>query len=69
MTTVWGILLPEAVLRSQVVAVLTAFVAINTIAYVALAVAKILPKVYLSDLLPSRRRRAETRSIHPDGPV
>lgn len=67
--TVWGILLPEDALRYEVVAVLAAFVAINTIAYVGLAVAKLLPKVYVSDLVDRRDRRAETRSIHPDDPV
>lgn len=63
---VWGILLPEGTMREEVVAVLAAFVAINTVVYVTLAVAKILPKVYLSDLFTSRNRRSESRSIHPD---
>ena len=48
---------------------LAAFVAINTIVYVTLAVAKILPKVYFSDWIGPRNRRAETRSIHPDAPI
>ena len=43
--------------------------AINTIFYVTLAVAKILPKVYVRDWIDSRNRRAETRSIRPDAPV
>jgi hypothetical protein len=60
-----GILLPESVLRSQGFAVLAAFVAINTVMYVALAVAKMLPKVYVTDWFTSRDRRRETRSIHP----
>ena len=64
-----GILLPESIMRSELIAVLAAFVAINTIVYVTLAVAKILPKVYLRDWLAARNRRAETRSIHPDAPV
>ena len=64
-----GILLPESVLRSEFVAVLAAFVAINTIVYVTLAVAKILPKVYVSDWIGPRNRRAETRSIDPNAPV
>jgi hypothetical protein len=34
--------------------------------YVALAIAKMLPKVYLSDWASRRGRRSETRSIHPD---
>ncbi|WP_200956456.1 hypothetical protein [Nocardioides sp. Soil777] len=64
-----GLLLPESILRNELVAVLAAFVAINTIVYVTLAVAKILPKVYFSDLVDTRNRRSETRSIDPDAPV
>lgn len=55
-----GLLLPESILETELFAVLATFVAINTIMYVALAVAKILPKVYVTDWI-----RAETRSIHP----
>lgn len=66
--SVWGILLPESVLDSHAFGVLSAFVALNTIMYVALAVSKVLPKVYLSDLVNRRGRRSETRSIHPDNP-
>ncbi len=66
---VWGILLPESTLREEFIAVLAAFVAINTILYVTLAVAKILPKVYVQDWINTRNRRSETRSIHPDAPV
>ena len=65
----WGILLPESVVHTHVFAVLSAFVAINTVMYVALAVAKTLPKLYPRDWLPRRYRRAETRSIHPDAPA
>ena len=64
-----GILLPDSLLHNDVIAVLAAFVAINTIVYVTLAVAKILPKLYLRDWLAARNRRAETRSIYPDAPV
>ena len=64
-----GVLLPDSILRNDVIAVLAAFVAINTIVYVTLAVAKVLPKVYVSDLLTSRNRRRETRSIDPDARV
>jgi hypothetical protein len=67
--TVWGILLPESTLREEFVAVLAAFVAINTIVYVTLAVAKILPRVYFRDLVDTRNRRSETRSIDPDAPI
>ena len=45
-----GILLPESILRNEFFAVLAAFVAINTIVYVTLAVAKMLPKVYVRRL-------------------
>ena len=61
-----GILLPESVLSSDWFAVLAAFVAINTVMYVTLAVTKTLPKVHVRDLLPRHYVRSETRSIHPD---
>ena len=64
-----GVLLPDSILRNEVIAVLAAFVAINTIVYVTLAVAKMLPKVYVRDWLSGRNRRSETRSIHPDAPI
>ena len=67
--TPMGVLLPESLLRNDVVAVLAAFVAINTIVYVTLAVAKVLPKVYVRDLVDTRNRRSETRSIDPDAPI
>ena len=63
-----GILLPESVLASEWFAVLAAFVAINTVMYVTLAVAKTLPKVHPYDLFPRRYTRAETRSIYPAAP-
>lgn len=63
---VWGILLPETFLSSPFVTVLATFVAINTVMYLSLAVAKLLPKVYLSDYVTSAERRAENRSIYPD---
>ena len=61
----WGVLLPETFLRSPFFAVLATFVAINTVMYLALAVAKILPKIYFTDYLAGRNRRGESRSIHP----
>ncbi|WP_206051791.1 hypothetical protein [Nocardioides ferulae] len=67
--TWWGILLPESLVQSRGFAVLSAFVAINTVMYVALAVGKTLPKVYPRDWLPRRYRRGETRSIDPDAPA
>lgn len=63
-----GILFSESVLHTELFAVLSAFVAINTVMYCALTVAKVLPKVYLADWITSRNRRTETRGIHPDGP-
>lgn len=67
--TVWGILLPESILRSEAFAVLAAFVAINTVMYVALTVAKMLPKIYFVDLVTPGNRRRETRHIHPEAAV
>lgn len=64
-----GLLLPSSVVNTTWFAVLASFVAVNTLMYTALAIAKMLPKVYVSDYDPRRRRRAETRSIHPDDPV
>jgi hypothetical protein len=61
-----GILLPESILYSEMFAVLAAFVAINTVMYAALAVAKVLPKVYPADWMRRTNQRSETRSIHPD---
>lgn len=60
-----GIVLPESTLASPWFAVLSAFVAINTVLYTALAIAKILPKIYISDLWHRRERRQVNRSIHP----
>lgn len=64
-----GILFPEATLQSELFGIMAAFVAINTVMYVALAVAKILPKVYFTDWIQRPKQRSETRSIHPDAPV
>lgn len=68
----WGpavMAVPEGWLDSDFIAVLSAFVAINTVLYVTLAIFKLLPKIYLSDFVHRRNRRRETRSIHPDDPV
>lgn len=69
MTPMWphplGILFPASLLQHEWFAVLSAFVAINTIMYTALAIAKMLPKIYLSDLWHRRDRRLTNRSIHP----
>jgi len=64
--TTWGILLPSSLLHSELFGVLAAFVAINTVMYVTLAVAKMLPKLYVGDWVSHRNRRSETRSIHPE---
>lgn len=40
----WGIVLPTSVLTSHWYQILAAFVAVNTLAYAALSVAKLLPK-------------------------
>lgn len=61
-----GLLLPEAVLHTEWFAVWATFVAINTLLYAALSVAKILPKIYPSDWVRGRNRRTETRGIYPD---
>jgi hypothetical protein len=61
-----GLLIPVEFLNSGAFQFLSAFVALNTIMYVALAIAKMVPKFYLSDWLSRRGRRSETRSIHPD---
>jgi hypothetical protein len=36
--------------------------------FVTLAIAKMLPKVYLTEVFGRRGRRQETRSIYPDAP-
>lgn len=60
-----GLLLPQATLGSPWFAVLAAFVAINTVMYAALAVAKMMPKLYPRDWIPRHYERAQTRSIDP----
>lgn len=64
-----GILLPASFLQSGFFVILSTFVAINTIIYFALAVMKILPKVYLADWIRGANRRSETRSIFPSAPI
>ncbi len=56
-------------MHSDWFAVLATFVAINTLMYAALAIAKILPKVHPGDWIHTRNKRTETRSIHPDAPA
>lgn len=64
-----GVLFPSSVLQSDTFAILAAFVAINTVMFAAISVAKILPKVHPTDWFHARNRRAETRSIYPDSPL
>lgn len=61
-----GILFPQEILDSAWFGVLSAFVSINTVMFLSMAIAKTLPKVHLDALLPRHYTRAETRSIHPD---
>jgi hypothetical protein len=60
-----GVVLPEALLFTDWFRVMAAFVAMNTVMYAALAVAKVLPKVQLPDL--RRGQRSEPRGIYPAG--
>lgn len=64
-----GIVLPDSVLHSNWFAILAAFVALNTVMYAVLAVARTLPKVYRSDWFSRPNQRTKTRSIHPDAPA
>ncbi|GAA2003161.1 hypothetical protein [Brevibacterium samyangense] len=61
-----GRVLPESVLHSEWFATLAAFVALNTVVYLCLALCKIFPVP--RPAYRGRSRRAETRSIHPDAP-
>jgi hypothetical protein len=61
--------LPESTLGTHWFAVLSTFVAVNTVLYVTLSIFKILPKPYLSDVLQNYSRRTETRSIYPSRPA
>ncbi|MGY6500052.1 MAG: hypothetical protein ACXIVQ_04015 [Acidimicrobiales bacterium] len=63
---VFATVLPDSILGTRWFAVLSGFVAINTILYVSMSIFKILPKPYLSDWVRPQGRRAETRSIFPD---
>ena len=67
-TVMGGLLFQESLLTSNYFLTLAAFVAINTVMYAAIAIAKILPKIYVADWFTHRNRRSETRSIYPDSP-
>jgi hypothetical protein len=60
--------LPTSILSSDAFSILAAFVAINTIMYAAVTVAKLLPRVNPAALRRGRYQRSETRSIYPDAP-
>lgn len=59
-------ILPSDLMHTRWFAVLTTFVAVNTVLYLTLAIIKILPKAYVSDWIDRRNRRSETRSIYPE---
>jgi hypothetical protein len=60
--------IPESVMHSEAFLVLMTFVAINTVAYAALSLAKLVPPLRPGSWFTSRSRRRETRSIYPDAP-
>jgi hypothetical protein len=60
--------LPTSILSSDSFRILAAFVAINTIMYASVTVAKLLPRVNPSLFRRGRYVRSETRSIYPDVP-
>lgn len=59
---------PISLVVSGLINALTTFVALNAVMFAALAVAKILPKIYLNDWTRTRNERSESRNIHPDPP-
>ena len=61
-------LLPSDFLQTPWFAVLSAFVAVNTIMYVTLAVTKLLPRLHPGTWFRKGTRRSETRNIDPDVP-
>jgi hypothetical protein len=61
-----GVVLRGSIMHGAWFAVLSIFVAINTVLYLTLAIIKLLPKAYLSDWVDQRNRRGETRSIYPE---
>ena len=61
-----SVVLRESIMHTPWFAVLSMFVAINTVLYLTLAIIKLLPKAYLSDWVDQRNRRSESRSIYSD---
>lgn len=66
-TLVLATVLPGSIFATRWFVVLSTFVAINTMLYVSMSLFNVLPKLYLSDVVRRYGRRAETRSIYPDG--
>jgi hypothetical protein len=64
-----GILLPAEVLQSDWFAILSTFVAVNTVMYVSLAIAKLFPRMHPSGWFRTRNERSETRNIDPNAPI
>jgi hypothetical protein len=64
---VWGVL-PASVLNTEWFRILAAFVAINTIMYASVTVAKLLPRVNPAVFRRGTYQRSETRSVYPDAP-
>lgn len=60
--------LSSEILTSRPIQVLAAFVAVNSLIFVVLALMSIFPRLYPSSWFTSRDRRSETRSIYPDAP-
>lgn len=61
-------ILPSEILTSRPIQVLAAFVAVNSLIFVVLALMSIFPRLYPSSWFTSRDRRSETRSIYPNAP-
>lgn len=59
-------LLPRSIMDTQWFAVLSVFVAVNTLLYLTVAMIKLFPKLYLSDWIDHGNRRNETRNIDPN---
>ncbi|MCL2515683.1 MAG: hypothetical protein FWD85_09440 [Microbacteriaceae bacterium] len=64
-----GILLPQSTLYSAWFGILTAFVAVNTVMYLALAILKLLPPMHPSGWFRRGNTRSETRNIDPNAPI
>ncbi len=70
MTFLAGMVLPSSWLGTAWYATLTGFVAVNTLIYVVLSLAKLAHPVHPGQWIYSlrtRRQRREDRSIHPPG--